>query len=103
MDCRDLLKTRLKNLKKGDIVLSRHAKEQAIFRQIKLSEIRENIINPVRLYHAKEQPAKIAGERKFDCYFDYHERLCHRYILVNSHRCIVCTVIKINRRWRHLI
>ena len=41
-------------------------------------------------------------EEKYDCYFDYSNTQCQRYVLALSKRCEVCTVIKINRRWQRI-
>lgn len=98
-----LLKRKLSKYRKKDIIFTEHAKKQAIFRNLDFDEIRENIINPKRLYFAREQKADKKGEEKYDCYFGYSKTQCHRYILVINNRCIVCTVIKINRRWQHII
>ena len=94
---------RLKNYSKESIIFSTHAKEQAIFRGILLDEIRENIINPKRLVFAGRQEAEHLNEEKYDCYFAYSKTQCHRYVLVINAHCIVCTVIKINRRWQHQV
>lgn len=102
MNYKDILKENLKKYKKSDIIITDHAEEQAIFRGIDLEEIKENIINPFRLAFAGKQEAKKEGEEKYDCYFGYSKTQCHRYILVINNRCIVCTVIKINRRWQYI-
>ena len=94
----DRLKERLRQYKKDQIIITDHARAQALFRSIDIDEVKENIINPKRLTFAREQkPGK-----KYDCYFGYGKTQCHRYILVINARCIVCTVIKINRRWQHI-
>ncbi|MFC1741990.1 hypothetical protein ACFL3V_05635 [Nanoarchaeota archaeon] len=98
----DALKERLRKYKKKDIIITDHAIHQATFRGIGLEEIKENIINPKRLQYAREQKAEKRGEEKYDCYFGYSKTQCHRYILVVNKRCIVCTVIKINRRWQRI-
>lgn len=94
---------KLSRYRKEDIILTDHALKQAIFRGIDIDEIKENIINPKRLYYARQQKAEFSGEEKYDCYFGYSKTQCHRYILIINARCIICTVIKINRRWQHLI
>jgi hypothetical protein len=66
-------------------------------------EIKENIINPKRLYFARKQKVEKEGEEKYDCYFGYSKTQCHRYVLVINAKCIVCTAIKINRRWQHIV
>lgn len=75
---------------------------QAVFRGIDIDEVRENIINPKRLQFAIEQKSGKKGEHKYDCYFGYSKTQCHRYILRVNRKCIVCTVIKINRRWQRI-
>jgi hypothetical protein len=95
---KDALVEKLKRYKKEDIILTYHAKAQAIFRGISLDEITENIINPQRLYFARKED----GEEKYDCYFGYSKTQCHRYILALEAKCVVCTVIKINRRWQRI-
>jgi len=89
MNYKDFLVTKLKRYKKEGIIISRHAEEQAIFRGISIGEVKENIINPKRLY--------------YNCYFGYSKTRCHRYVLIINRHCIVCTIIKINRRWQHLV
>ena len=103
MGCKDTLIGKLKSYKKEDVLITAHATEQAIFRSIDLEEVRENIINPRRLVFARQQETKKECEEKYDCYFGYSKTQCHRYILVIDGKCIVCTVIKINRRWQHLV
>ena len=103
MNYADDLKGKLREYRKEDIIITNHAKEQAIFRSVDLEEIKENIINPKRLSFAGKQEAQKEGEEKYDCYFGYSNTLCHRYILVINGKCVVCTVIKINRRWQYII
>ena len=102
MNYKDTLIKKLKKYNKEDIVITDHAKEQAVFRSIDLDEVKENIINPKRLSFARKQKAEKKGEEKYDCYFGYSKTQCHRYVLVINNECIVCTVIKINRRWQHI-
>lgn len=98
-------KLRLKLMKynKEEIIISKHAIERAMFRSIDLEEVKQNIINPSRLVYAEKQKALKINEEKFDCYFDYGRNKCLRYILIVNSRCIVCTLIKINRRWQRRI
>lgn len=103
MNYKDLLVKKLVNYNINDIIITNHAQEQAIFRSINLAEVRENIINPKRLMYASKQKTDKKEEHKYDCYFGYSKTQCHRYILVINGKCIVCTVIKINRRWQHII
>lgn len=102
MNYKNILKNKLKKYNKENIIITSHAKEQALFRNISLEEVRENIINPERLEFAGKQESKIKGEEKYDCYFGYSKTQCHRYILAINKNCIVCTVIKINRRWQYV-
>ena len=97
------MKEKLKRYKKEDIIVTEHAKLQAIFRNIELDEIKENILNTKRLSFTGKQKAEKEGEEKYDCYFGYSKTQCHRYIIVINNKCIVCTVIKINRRWQHIV
>lgn len=103
MNYKDTLIKKLKNYKKENIILTDHAEIQALFRNIDLNEIKENIINPQRLSYAKKQKAEKECEEKYDCYFGYSKNKCHRYILVINKECIVCSVIKIKRRWQHIL
>lgn len=103
MNYKDLLITKLKKYRKEDIIITGHAEEQAVFRSITLDEVKENIINPKRLYFAEQQKAEKPAEEKYNCYFGYSKTQCHRYVLVIDGSCIVCTIIKINRRWQHIV
>lgn len=103
MNYKDLLKEKLKKFKKEDIIITDHAYEQAIFRCIDIEEIKNNIVNPIKLQFASKQEAKRSSEEKYDCYFGYSKTQCHRYVIVINSRCIVCTVVKINRRWQHIV
>ena len=102
MNYKDYLIQKLSKYKRRQIIITDHALKQALFRNIEISEIKENIINPKRLYFAGKQESN-EKEEKYDCYFSYSKTQCHRYVLVINNSCIVCTVIKINRRWQHTI
>ena len=102
MNYKDILVKKLKKYSKEDIIITPHAEKQARFRNIDLVEVKENIINPKRLTFAEKQEAERKNEEKYDCYFGYSKTQCHRYVLVINKKCIVCTVIKINRRWQHI-
>ncbi|KHO46562.1 MAG: hypothetical protein QS98_C0002G0010 [archaeon GW2011_AR3] len=102
MNYKHIVTEKLKKYKKEDIIITEHAYEQAIFRSINIDEIKENIINPKRLFYAIKQTAQKEGEEKYDCYFGYSKTQCHRYAIVINGKCIVCTAIKINRRWQHI-
>ncbi|MBN2052037.1 hypothetical protein JW756_00875 [Candidatus Woesearchaeota archaeon] len=103
MNYKDYLKLKLKKFSKEDIIITNHAQEQAVFRGIALSEVMENIINPERLVFAGKEEAKSQSEEKFACYFAYSNTQCHCYVLVINQKCLVCTVIKINRRWQRKV
>ena len=102
-NCSELLKEKLKQYSVEQIIFTKHALEQAIFRDVNLEEIKQNIINPFRLTYALSQDANNPSEQKYDCYFKYSNTQCQRYNLIVNHNCIVCTVIKINRRWQKQI
>jgi len=95
------LKTKLKSIK--NIIITNHARDQAIFRSIDINEVKQNIINPIKLVYATRQKAENEQEFKYDCYFEYSKNQYHRYILVTNGECLICTVIKINRRWQKSI
>jgi len=92
-----------RKFREEDIVITDHALRQALFRSISLDEVRENIINPRRLVFARKQKARRETEEKYDCYFAYSKTQCQRYIITINKKCVVCTVIKINRRWQHMV
>lgn len=103
MNYRDILIEKLANYDKKDIIITDHAHKQAIFRIVDIQEVKRNIINPKkRLEFAEKQKASKEGEEKYNCYFGYSRTQCQRYVLVINARCIVCTIIKINRRWQHV-
>ncbi|MFH1801800.1 MAG: hypothetical protein ABH804_03155 [archaeon] len=97
------LKTKLREYKKSDIIITDHADLQAFVRNVDLEEVKENIVNPVRLVYAKKQDAKFKGEEKYDCYFSYSKHLYHRYTLTINQKIIIVTIIKINRNWQKAI
>lgn len=98
-----LLKEKLLNYRSNDIIITNHAMDQALFRNINITEIKQNILNPKRLTFAGKQQSKDSSQEKYDCYFVYSKTQCHRYILVINSKCVVCTVIKINRRWQYVL
>lgn len=97
------LKEKLKCYSKERIIITHHAKVQAIIRDMDLEEIKENIINPVKLVYAKKQEAVKENEEKYDCYFAYSKHLYHRYILILNGKILIVTIIKINRDWQKAI
>ena len=103
MNYKNYLLRKLPQYNKKSIIITNHAEEQAIFQGIEIKEIKENIINPKRLYFAGKQPTKNEYEEKFDCYFEYSKTRCHRYVVVINNKCIVCTIIKIKRRWQRMV
>lgn len=74
------LKLKLAKYNVNEIIISKHAIERAIFRSIDLEEVKQNIINPIRLIYAVKQEAFKINEEKFDCYFDYGKNKYQRYI-----------------------
>ncbi|GIW68047.1 MAG: hypothetical protein KatS3mg096_915 [Candidatus Parcubacteria bacterium] len=97
------LKKKLSKYKKSDIIITKHAELQAFIRNVDLEEVKENVINPVRLVYAKKQEAKYKKEEKYDCYFAYSKHLYHRYALTINRKIIIVTIIKINRDWQKAI
>jgi len=85
------------------VIFTSHARIRAMQRGIDLEEIKRNIVEPERLFYAKRQEARKRHEEKYDCYFQYSGNVCHRYVLIINKRIIVCTVIKINRRWQRKV
>jgi hypothetical protein len=93
---------KLRRYKREDVVITGHAWEAILWRDTTIAEVKENIINPVRLAYAIRQKSSNPNETKYECFFDYGEMQCHRYIIVLNHDCTVCTVMNIRRRWRHI-
>ena len=65
MNYKDILKEKLPKYKKEDIIITNHAREQAIFRSVDIEEVKENIINPKRLSYAGKQKSEKEGEEKY--------------------------------------
>ncbi len=103
LNYKDEVIEKLKQYSEDDIIFTDHAKIQAAFRQIKLKEVVENILNPEKLVYAEKQPAKKQREEKYSCYFKYSIIQTHRYILVLGEKVIIPTVIRVNRRWQSLV
>ena len=103
MNALEDFKKKLRSYTKEQIIFTKHARIRAVQRSIELEEIKNNIINPDRLFYAEKQEAKGRYEEKYDCYFYYSKTLCHRYVLIINKKIIVCTVIKINRRWQRRV
>jgi len=97
------LKDKLKTYQKKDIIFTDHAELQAYVRDVDIEEVKENIVNPIKLVYAKEQKAKFKNEEKYDCYFAYSKHLYHRYAILINAKIIIVTIIKINRDWQKAI
>ncbi len=102
MDLKEL-KEKLKNYSEKDIIITDHAKMQAIVRNVELSEVKQNVLNPQRLIYTEGQKSVNPHEEKYVCYFSYSEKLCHKYILVINRKIIIVTIIIINRDWQKTI
>lgn len=101
MNHKDYLISRLKSFKRTDVVITDHVRIRLVQRQIDETEVIENIINPKRLEYALREPSGAHAE-KYDCYFGYSKRQCHRYVIIIKKKIIVVTVIKINRQWQSI-
>lgn len=97
------LKEKLRTYEKEDIIVTKHAELQALFREVNIEEVKENIINPIKLVHFQEQRIENEKDIKYDCYFAYSKHLYHRYALVLNKKVIIVTIIKINRDWQKAI
>ena len=97
------LKQRLRSYKEKDIIITEHARLQAFVREVSLTEVKNNIINPEKLVYAQKQESQRYKEEKYDCYFAYSKHLYHRYILTINRKIIIVTIIKINRDWQKAI
>ena len=94
---------KLKQYDEEQIIITDHAKKQALFRSIDLCEVKKNLLKPEWLFFAGKQVSNNLYEEKFDCYFAYSKTQCQRYIIVFNESCVVCTVIKINIRWQRMV
>jgi hypothetical protein len=99
----DKLKEKLKGYSKERIIITHHAEIQAIVRDMDLEEVKENIINPLKLVYVKKQETFRENEEKYDCYFAYSRHLYHRYVLTLNGKILIVTIIKINRDWQKAI
>jgi len=97
------LKNRLRKYKREDIIIKYHAKLQAFVRGIDLEEVKDNILNPVRLVYTEKQKSKFPNEEKYNCYFAYSKNHYHRYVIIINRKIIIATVIDINRDWQKAI
>lgn len=99
MDKLDYIKKELMKYRAHEIVIWSHAREQAAIRGIKIDEIIENILNPERLVHIIEQPAKYDHETKVECWFSGKDPPYDLYVVILAKKLFVCTVIRRERRW----
>ena len=97
------LKVKLRSYKKEDIIITKHADLQAYVREVNLDEVKNNIVNPVKLVYFEEQKGKSKNVEKYDCYFALSDNFYHRYILLLNGKVIIATIISVNRRWQRLV
>jgi hypothetical protein len=99
----DDFKEKLKKYSKKEIIITPHAKTQALIRDVDLEEVKDNILNPSKLVYFRKQNSLKENEEKYDCYFSYNKHLYHRYVLTVNGKIIIVTIIKINRDWQKAI
>ena len=99
----DWFKKELGKYDKSEIIVNKHAREQAEVRQINLEDVKQNILHPDKLVFVEEQEAQNKGERKYNCYFAYSDNYYHRYIMVLNGKLLIVTIIGINRNWQRAI
>ncbi len=97
------LKQKISSYSSEKIIITYHAEIQAIFREIDLEEVKENIRNPEKLVYVEEQESQNPEENKYNCYFAYSKDFAHRYIFTTNGNLIIVTVIKINKSWQKTI
>jgi hypothetical protein len=90
----------LKRFKEGEVFFDDHARMQSAIRGIDREEVVQNLLNPSKMFFAREQEARGENERKFDCYFGVSKRWAHRYVIVINGRLLVITVIKVRKKWQ---
>lgn len=90
----------LKRFKKEDILFDDHARMQSAIRGIEREDVIHTLLNPSKMFFAREQQARGENERKFDCYFSISKRWAHRYVIVINRKLLVITVIKIRKKWQ---
>lgn len=93
-------KDRLRKYQKKDIIVTDHADIQAFSRRIDLEEVKENLINPIRLVYYSRGENENPSEEKYECLFEYNNNLYHKYAIVLNRNIIIVTVIVINRNWQ---
>ena len=92
-------KEKLARYSEKDIIFTSHAEIRALFRNMDLDEIRNNILNPERLVKVLDDES----EGKYECYFAYSKIYCHKYVLALNRKVIIVTVININRDWQRTL
>lgn len=93
-------KKKIAEFKKEDIIIKSHAIIRLLQRQMNEDEIKQNVIDPFRLFHVIQEPSDYPDEEKFICYFKYSRRNYHKYVLaINTKikKIIIITVINLNR------
>jgi len=96
-------KQKLKSYTFRDIIIKKHAKEQAEIRQINVKDVIDNILHPDKLVFVERQEAKHIMEQKYNCYFAYSDNYYHRYIIVLNGKLLIVTIIGINRNWQRAV
>lgn len=59
-----------------------HALERMEQRRINYKDVIDNLSNPVKLYFAKKEDSRRAGEEKYKCYFGISGQQVHVYVIV---------------------
>lgn len=93
-------KNRLRKYNREDIIVTDHADMQAFSRRIDIDEVKDNILNPVKLVYYRREEAENPKEERYECFFEYSDNLYHKYAIVLNRKIIIVTVIAINRRWQ---
>ncbi|MBD3390247.1 hypothetical protein GF415_04845 [Candidatus Micrarchaeota archaeon] len=73
---------------------------QSAIRGIDREEVMQNLMNPSKMFFAREQGAREQNEQKFDCYFGISKKWAHRYVIVINRKLLVITVIKVRKKWQ---
>jgi len=92
------LKIKLKRYHKDDIVITRHALMQAVFRSIDLSEVKENIL--IQSVYHMQGSSKVKGNVIVILGTARPNAKGISSLLMET---VSLSVIKINRRWQHII
>ncbi len=96
-------KKKLSKYKPKDIIFTTHAEIRALGRGIDLEEVKNNIVNPEKLVYVQEQDSTKNNEEKYECYFSYSKKYCHKYMLTLNRKVIIITIININRDWQKVV